>query len=84
MTSTRPPFAGAAVVETLRSSTGFPEQGPCLFDGGFPPLGPRYRIFTSGLLCMPVAPQSHPTPRLRRYVEIRGGAHDFLDRNYWC
>jgi hypothetical protein len=31
MTSTGPPFAGAAVVETLRSSPGFPEQGPCRF-----------------------------------------------------
>ena len=48
-TSTRPPFAGAAVVETLRSSTGFPEQGPCLIGVGFPPSGPRVWTCTSYL-----------------------------------
>ena len=57
MTSTRPSFAGTAVVETLRSRTSLSRQGPCLFDVGFPPSGPRYRILTSGLLCMPVAPK---------------------------
>ena len=56
MTSTGPPFTGATVVETLRSRTSLSRQGPCLFDVGFPPSGPRFRIFTSGLLCMPVAP----------------------------
>jgi len=48
-TSTRPPFAGATVVETLRSSPGCPEQGPCLIGVGFPPSGPRVWTCTSCL-----------------------------------
>ena len=68
MTSTRPPFAGTAVVETLRSRTSLSRQGPCLFDVGFPPLGPQVRIYTSGLLCMPVAPE------LARFAGSNSGA----------